>query len=146
MAVTRVPKGSQRWGFIFVNGQVMLGRGLSHTPTPLYLPPLTISSSHCALFQNLGKNYTHGSVTSLINISAASRISVQVFMQTTGPVFYPFPSSTMPYQTKAFVHILSHQFLIMLTQKLEKEDGLQVVIRSGDATVFKKLKAGIMLP
>jgi hypothetical protein len=49
----------------------------------------------------------------------------------------------MPYQTKAFAHIFSHQFLIMLTQKLEKEDGLQVVIHSGDATMFKKLKARI---
>jgi hypothetical protein len=65
------------------------------------------------------------------------------FEQITGPMFHPFPSSTMPYQTKAFAHILPHQFLIMLTQKLEKEDGLQVVLRSGDATMFKKLKAGI---
>jgi hypothetical protein len=57
-------------------------------------------------------------------------------------MFRIFPSSMAPYQTKAFAHILSQQFLIMLSQKPEKEQGLQVVIHSGDATTeFPKSEA-----
>jgi hypothetical protein len=41
---------AQSWGFVFVNEQVMLGQGASHSSIPLYRPPLTTSGSRCTLF------------------------------------------------------------------------------------------------
>ncbi|KXN88312.1 hypothetical protein AN958_07515 [Leucoagaricus sp. SymC.cos] len=90
-----------------------------------------------------GKNARHASVTSLSNISAASRISVQVFSPVIHGIFRSVGSLTMPYQTKAFAHILPQEFIVILKDKPNEEDEMNIVISRGDTEQLKDLKAGI---
>lgn len=62
-----------------------------------------------------GKYGKHAPVTESSNISALSKISLQVFENVHGSQFRSIPTATAIVQTKQFAHIPSINFLCLLT-------------------------------
>ena len=85
-----------------------------------------------------GKNAKHAAIPSSSNISALSRITVQVFEHMTGLIFRTFPSMTAPFGTKGFLHVTSYEFLAALSKGVKEVNGVEVATE--DLQMFQKLK------
>ncbi|KAJ7708424.1 hypothetical protein B0H16DRAFT_1746298 [Mycena metata] len=89
-----------------------------------------------------GKNGTHHPVTDSANISALSKISVQIFEKLHGAQFRAIPTATAILQTKEFAHIQPINFLCLLsTSPKIVPTGLELGLE--DAERFKTLSGGL---
>ncbi|KAJ7034214.1 hypothetical protein C8F04DRAFT_1350091 [Mycena alexandri] len=89
-----------------------------------------------------GKYGTHHPVTDSTNISAVSKISVQVFEQLHGNQFRAIPTATAILQTKQFGHILPDNFLCLLSAA-PKVVATGLELGAEDSERFRKLSQGL---
>ncbi|KAK6984121.1 hypothetical protein R3P38DRAFT_2472408, partial [Favolaschia claudopus] len=88
-----------------------------------------------------GKYGKHEPVTESSNISALSKISVQVYEHGHGAQFRAIPTATAVVQTKQFAHIQPYQFICLLSGS-PKTIPSGVELRLEDANRFKLLLRG----
>ncbi|KAK6984308.1 hypothetical protein R3P38DRAFT_2576116 [Favolaschia claudopus] len=88
-----------------------------------------------------GKYGKHEPVTESSNISALSKISVQVYEHGHGAQFRSIPTATAVVQTKQFAHIQPYQFICLLSGS-PKTIPSGVELRLEDANRFKLLLRG----
>lgn len=91
-----------------------------------------------ALYQKSGgKNGKHGAISEAKNISAVSRLGLQVYEQIHGPQFKIYPTT---FHTKAFALIPSYTFLT-LTSAAPREGigGTAIAVLKDDFALFQKL-------
>jgi hypothetical protein len=88
-----------------------------------------------------GKYGQHQPVTDSANISALSKISVQLFEKIHGTQFRSIPSATALLQTKQFAHILPINFLCLLSA-VPKLLPTGLELGAEDSERFKKLATG----
>lgn len=88
-----------------------------------------------------GKYGKHEAVTDSSNISALSKISVQLFENFHGPQFRSIPTSTAILQSKQFAHIAPIDFLCLLSS-VPKLVPTGLELAAEDSECFKKLSAG----
>ncbi|KAJ6576299.1 hypothetical protein B0H10DRAFT_2199108 [Mycena sp. CBHHK59/15] len=88
-----------------------------------------------------GKYGKHEAVTDSSNISALSKISVQLFQNIHGPQFRSIPTSTAILQSKQFAHIVPINFLCLLSS-VPKPVPTGIELAPEDSETFKKLSAG----
>ncbi|KAJ7722682.1 hypothetical protein B0H16DRAFT_1334577, partial [Mycena metata] len=100
----------------------------------------------CLVFQmhakGGGKHGTHHPVTDSVNISALSKISVQIFEKVHGAQFRTIPTATAMLQTKQLAHILPINFLCLLsTSPKVLSTGLE--LSAEDSEHFKTLAGAV---
>ncbi|KAJ6538761.1 hypothetical protein B0H10DRAFT_2245563 [Mycena sp. CBHHK59/15] len=88
-----------------------------------------------------GKYGKHEAVTDSSNISALSKISVQIFENFHGAQFRSIPTSTAILQSKQFAHIAPIDFLCLLSS-VPKLVPTGLELTPEDSEHFKKLSAG----
>lgn len=89
-----------------------------------------------------GQGSKHADVDSSTNISATSRISVRLLEHMNGGIFQYATPITSPFNTRAYAHILPHEFLVVLKKEVRTHpQGL--TITPVDEAVFKSLKKGL---
>jgi hypothetical protein len=88
-----------------------------------------------------GKYGKHEAVTDSSNLSALSKISVQIFENFHGAQFRSIPTSTAILQSKQFAHIAPIEFLCLLSS-VPKLVPTGLELTSPDSERFKKLSAG----
>jgi hypothetical protein len=91
-----------------------------------------------------GKNGKHAAISTTTNISATSRLAVQLFEHITDRQFRIYPSLTSPFQAKGFGLIAPASFLTTLSQPGTAPimTATSIQISQVDGAVFRKLKAG----
>ena len=88
-----------------------------------------------------GKNGKHADITESSSISAVSYLAVQIFQYNVSRQFSIF--TTMPFQTKQFLHLPPHQFLCLVESKVLLTPGSPFVeISLADFTRFRTLESG----
>jgi hypothetical protein len=135
------PLSVGRYGFIYTEKCIMLGQGrLSFMSIGTFVTK-SIIIVRAIFAKSGGKNGKHGATEAVTNVSAASRIAVQVFEYTRGTVFRQIPSFTLPFNAKGYLHIEAHHFLLMLSQQVAT-DQQGVRIGKDDLASFRALEAG----
>ncbi|KAJ6620818.1 hypothetical protein B0H10DRAFT_2432733 [Mycena sp. CBHHK59/15] len=89
-----------------------------------------------------GKHGKHEAVTDSSNVSALSKISVQVFEHLHGPQFRSIPTATALLQTKQFGHIAPINFLCLLSA-VPKFSSAALELAPEDSDRFKTLSRGL---
>jgi len=88
-----------------------------------------------------GKTSKHADITESSSILAVSYLAVQVLQHNVSRQFSIF--TTMPFQTKQFLHLPPHQFLCLVESKVHTTPGSSFVeISLADFTRFRALELG----
>jgi hypothetical protein len=93
------------------------------------------------LWKTGGRNGKHADITESSSISVVSYLAVQILQHNVSRQFLIF--STMPFQTKQFLHLPPHQFLCLVQSKVLLTPGSSFVeISPANFTCFRELELG----
>jgi hypothetical protein len=104
----------------------------------------TITLTHCVIVISLyaksgWKRGTHQAVTDHSNISALSRVGIQVFQRIVGPQFRTIPITSSSLKTKKFELVAPIHILFVLSSKIKVTTTGVELTSMADVTLFNDL-------